>query len=157
MTRSTRIISAVTIGLIVALIAMAMVSVYTMVYAFMGAVSGGESIFDVDLAVDPVTGDWTFTFRDRPKNQGLLGITVGIRLRLLTTRDETISEGTNSTHVLPGKTGELTVVLKILKEDVDRYRIETAGGAMDIEIQIRTLMDLVGMSLSMRVRGEVKT
>ncbi|MEM2905380.1 MAG: hypothetical protein QW057_04190 [Candidatus Bathyarchaeia archaeon] len=142
------------LGLELALVILAVLSAYTLVMALTATVSEEENTFSMDRVIDPETGDWRFILKGRPRNEGFLDVTFGVKARLLTLTNKTLAEDENSTRVAPGGVGEFTVSLLLTKEMIDRYGVEQNQGAMELEIRIRTLMDLTGYVVKMRIRGE---
>lgn len=138
------------LGLLLALVVLAILSAYTIFKGFSVTMSGEENIFNMKQEVDPETGDWLFTLRGQPRNDGFLPITFGVKVRLLNLMNETVATGENSTQISPGGTGTFKVTVRAPKELVEQGR-----GAMEVELRLRTLMDLVGFSIRLRIQGGV--
>jgi len=147
--RAARALRFTILGLELALVLLSILSAYTLYQAFSASIqSGAEGIFGMEQGVDPETGDVLLTFKGQPRNTGFLPVTFGARARALTLANETVAEGEDSTVVPAGGSGAFTITLRLPRELVEQGR-----GAMEIEIHIRTLMDLTGFSIKLRIQS----
>lgn len=148
--RAVRALRFTILGLELIVVLLSLLSAYTLYSAFSATIQSGEqALLGVEQTVDPETGDWLLTLNGRPTNQGFLDVTFRAKARALTLTNETVAAGENSTRVPPGGRGAFTITLRLPRELVQQGR-----GIFEVELHVRTLMDLVGFSVNMRVRGE---
>ncbi|MEM2935821.1 MAG: hypothetical protein QW231_01430, partial [Candidatus Bathyarchaeia archaeon] len=81
------------IGLVLLTIVLFAVSLYTLITALLGAISTFGS---PQLNTNTPTGDWALTFEANPRNNGVLGVRLFIRLGILNSTGEYIAVNSTS-------------------------------------------------------------
>lgn len=151
--KAVRILRFTVRALEVAIVVLAILGIYTLLSAFSSAISDGEKFLHLDQVSDPDSGEWRLILKGQPSNGGLLDITVSVRVKLMNIANETVAEGENSTSVPPSGNGAFTVMLGLSREEYEQYGFAQNRGIMELELNVRTLLDLVGFSIRTRIRG----
>jgi len=148
--RPIRALHTTIIALEITLAILVILSAYTLFSSLSAIIQGGETgVFNVEQRDDPETGDWLMSFHGQPRNQGFLEITVVAKVKLLSLTNATIDSGEDTARIPPGGSGTFTVTLRVPKD-----LVEQGQGYMEFELHMRTLMDLVGFSVRIRIKGE---
>lgn len=109
--------------------------------------------FRMSLGVDEATGDWRVTMNASPKNSGLLGVTMGFEMGILTPEGVYLARNSTSVRIDPGASRSLTLVLSVPADVALENGLQQNRGTLDIVLSVRTLWDLVEVKNAWRVEG----
>jgi len=149
-----RILTVVSIAATLCVYAVMGVSGYTLAASLAESLMGlmgapGEEL--LEMTIDPA-GGVTLTLTFTGKNSGLMEVSATSNLELLSVDGEVIAEGSDSKRIPPGSSGELVVSLYVSPEDAAMF--ETSPPVIRLRFECRTLLDLVGLAISLEIGEE---
>ena len=128
-------------------------SVYTLTSSIAGTLmdltGAPEELFEA--TTDPA-GGLTLTLRFTAKNPGLMEVSAASNLVLLSVDGEVIVEGSDVERIPSGSSRELVVSLHVSAEDAEMF--ETSPPVIRLQFECRTLLDLIGLAISIEIGGE---
>jgi hypothetical protein len=139
------------IALIVATVILFALSLHTLIYGLIGAIS--DNALNLELNKDAPEGDWLMMLTGNPKNNGFLSerLSFSIGLRDANNNGYIVTNSTVVT-IAPGEQKFFSLTLTIPFETVQRYNLnETQSSNVDFELLfgIYTLGDFVGFQQTM--------
>ncbi len=140
---STRILFILTMLIVV-------ISFYSII-GFISSISG--ETFKLNMDKNESTGDWALTLNASPTNKGFLDLSLFIELTLFDSNDQVIARGSKHVLVKAGESETFSVALNIPAEFVPSGDLENAKGTFQMELRVRTLGDLVGLTQIMKIKG----
>jgi hypothetical protein len=140
-------LAAVSIGLATAVLLS--LSLHTLLLSLTSAVSDPEA-FRLQRVVDIDAGEVIFTLAGRLRNTGMLGASLKGTIRLLSAEKAVVAEAANATGLPPGALSELTLSLRIPMAELERYQLTET--LFELCLDVRTLLDLVGISASVTIQ-----
>lgn len=143
------------IGLVLLTIVLAVLTSFTLVRGLAGAVSGGG--FGISLNRSAPPADWSLVLNATPGNDGILGVRLSVSLGILDSSGIYLARNSSSVYLSPGGRSPLSVVLVIPYELVERYGLDEnlqADVVFEMILGIRTLLDVVGLTQTMRIAGD---
>jgi len=152
--RITKILTIVSIVASLCVYAVIAVSSYTLAVSFSESVMSlqsqeGEEL--LEMTTDP-TGGLILILRFTVHNPGLMEISVTLDLMLLSSGGEVITEGRDSKRIPSGSSDELVVSLYLSPENTVIF--ETSPSVFNVDFECRTLLDLIGIAISIEIGGE---
>lgn len=149
-----RILTVVSIVASLCVFAVMGVSGYTLAASFaeslLGFMEPPEGEETLEMTVDPA-GGVTLTLLFTAKNPGLMEVSVTLNLMLLSVDGVVIAEGSDSKRIPSRSSDELVVILHISPEDAAMF--ETSPPVPHLHFECRTLLDLVGIAISVEMGG----
>lgn len=155
--KTQNIIRTLTIASIVAIIcvyAVMGISGFTLATSFSESLSGLTQSFEGDdsellqMTVN-LDGSVIITMSITVRNPGMMDITATLNIKLLSSEGEVIAESSDSRTVQPGSSSRFEADLYVSPEDALEF--ETSPPVVQLNLEIKTLSDLVGMSFSVEI------
>ena len=154
--KTQNIIRTLTIASIVAIIcvyAVMGISGFTLATSFSESLSGLTQSFEDDSELLQMTvnldGSVIITMSITVRNPGMMDITATLNIKLLSSEGEVIAESSDSRTVQPGSSSRFEADLYVSPEDALEF--ETSPPVVQLNLEIKTLSDLVGMSFSVEI------
>jgi hypothetical protein len=135
--------------LMVATIVIFIVGGYNVV-AFMGGIISPGSGAGLKLTQTPDTGDYILSLNVNPTNRGFLGVDLSTKLTIFDADGKVINSNSSSFNIPAGQNRSLIVSLTIPKAMVPGGNIQNVNGSAQIELDVRTLWNLVGFKNVLR-------
>lgn len=143
-----RAVAVTTVVLELAFLASFLTVAYGSLNTLTAALQGGEPV-SVKVDLDPATGAGRLTFEMRIENRGFYGIHVGLRVRLLTSLGQEIADGGDEAYIEPGASKQLSVVLALSRDVIEKYGSEHPDISIAATFDYRTFLDLVGFRMEL--------
>ena len=154
--KTQNIIRTLTIASIVAIIcvyAVMGISGFTLATSFSESLAGLTQSFEDDSELLQMTvnldGSVIITMSITVRNPGMMDITATLNIKLLSSEGEVIAESSDSRTVQPGSSSRFEADLYVSPEDALEF--ETSPPVVQLNLEIKTLSDLVGMSFSVEI------
>jgi hypothetical protein len=136
-------------ALIVATVVIFLVSAYN-VAVFFGGMISPEAGIGFKLTQTPGTGDYVISLSVNPTNHGFLGVDLSIRLTIFDVEGKVVDSNSSSVSIPPGQNRSSYVYLTIPKTMVPEGNLQNVKGSAQIELDVRTLWNLVGFKNVLR-------
>lgn len=123
-------------------------------YSIIGFISSISSeTFKLSMYKNESTGGWTFALNANPINRGFLDIGLYIELTIFDSNNQVIAKGSKYVLLKAGRSETFSVNLNVPAEFVPDGVLENANGIFQMELRVRILWDLVGVTQVMKIRG----
>ena len=136
-------------ALIAATIVLLIVSAYN-VAVFFGGMISPEAGIGFKLTQIPGTEDYVISLSVNPTNHGFLGVDLSTRLTIFDADGKVIGSNSTSVSIPPGQVRSSYVSLTIPKTMVPEGNLQNVKGSAQIELDVRTLWNLVGFKNVLR-------
>ena len=144
-----RTLKIATRALIAATIVLLIVSAYN-VAVFFGGMISPEAGIGFKLTQTPGTEDYVISLSVNPTNHGFLGVDLSTRLTIFDADGKMIDSNSTSVNIPPGQNRSSYVSLTIPKTMVPEGNLQNVKGSAQIELDVRTLWNLVGFKNVLR-------
>jgi len=141
--------------LVILTIVIFVVSLYNLMVFLTTAISG-ES-FGMKLNRNESTGDWVLTFSANPRNNGVLPVSIYLKITILDLKDNVIAENSTKVYIAAGSSHPFSFTLTIPSELVQGGELQGDEGSMKFQMSVTTFGDLVGFTQLMKIGGRVGT
>ncbi len=135
--------------LIVATVVILIISVYN-VAVFFGGLLSPEAGIGFNLIQTPGTGDYVISLSVNPTNPGFLGVDLSTRLTLFDADGKVVESNSTFVSIPPGQSRSSYISVMIPGTMVPEGNLQNVKGSAQIELDVRTLWNLVGFKNVLR-------